>query len=214
MLWLSTNLFEKWANLRLKVLAITNCFLFLYKLTPHLLFARLTAMITIKIILGILLLALGWVYFFKSNLVLTLNKIVRETLFNDRIILLERKKLAILFFCLSFVTLYMGFSSLVNLLGSQGKNSWLMETSSYMMYMAMQDYCSEKYGSAIQKYVQVLKADPNNMTALKRLSYTYEASGDTAKARVIWQKILSLNPKNKEIMEKLKIKTNENKRKN
>jgi len=171
-------------------------------------------MIAIKIILGILLLALGWVYFFKSNLVLTLNRIARETLFNDRIILLERKKLAILLFCLSFVTLYMGFSSLINLLGSQGKSSWLMETSSYMMYMAMQDYCSEKYSNAIQKYEQVLKSDPNNMAALKQLSYTYEASGDTAKARVIWQKILALNPKNKEMIEKLKIKTNGNKRKN
>jgi cytochrome c-type biogenesis protein CcmH/NrfG len=72
--------------------------------------------------------------------------------------------------------------------------------------MAMQDYCSEKYSNAIQKYEQVLKADPNNLTALKRLAYTYEASGDTARARAVWKKILALNPKNKEVMEKLKLK--------
>ena len=171
-------------------------------------------MILTKILLGILFLALGWIYFFKPNLVLTLNKIARETLFNDRFILLERKKFSILFFCMSFVALYMGFSALVNFLGSREKNSWLMETSSYMMYMAMQDYCREKYDNAIQKYNLVLKSDPNNLTALRRLSYTYEACGDTAKARVIWQKILLLDPKNVEIMEKLKIKKNGYKRHN
>ncbi len=171
-------------------------------------------MILVKIILGALFLALGWVYFFKPNLVFTINKVARDTLFNDRIILLERKKLAILFFCMSFVALYMGFSALTNMLGSQGKKSWLMETSSYMMYMAMQDYCTEKYDNAIQKYNQVLKADPNNVAALKHLSYTYEAIGDSAKARVIWQKILALEPNNSEIKEKLKIKKHDNKRNN
>ena len=171
-------------------------------------------MILIKIVLGILFLALGWVYFFKPNLVFTINKVARETIFNDRIILLERKKLAILFFCLSFVALYMGFSALTTQLGSRGKNSWLMETSSYMMYMAMQDYCREKYDNAIQKYNLVLNSDPNNIAALRHLSYTYEAIGDSAKARVIWQRILALDPKNSEIREKLKLKKYDNKRHN
>jgi len=171
-------------------------------------------MIFAKILFGILFLVIGWVYFYKPNLVMTINKLARESFFNDRIILLERKKLAILFFCLSFVALYMGFSSLANLLGSRGKNSWMMQASSYMMYMAMQDYCREKYDNAIQKYNLVLKSDPDNLTALKRLSYTYEACGDTAKARVIWQKILTLDPKNVEIMEKLKLKKHDDKRRN
>ena len=171
-------------------------------------------MIFVKIILGVTFLALGWIYFFKPNLVLSLNKLARESFFNDRIILIERKKLSVFFFCMSFVALYMGFSSLTDVLASRGSNSWLMETSSYMMYVAMQDYCRGKYDNAIEKYTMVLKSDPNNVSALKRLSYTYEACGDSAKARVLWQKILVLDPKNTEMMEKLKLKPNEHKRKN
>jgi tetratricopeptide (TPR) repeat protein len=169
-------------------------------------------MILTKIAFGVLFLALGWVYFFKPNIVLMINKAAREVFFNDRILLLERKKLAIFFFCLSFVALYMGVTALTDMLGKSGRNSWLMEASSYMMYMAEQDYCRERYDNAIQKYEQVLRTDPGNKTALRRLAYTYEAAGDSAKARVIWQRMLKLDPKNNEILEKLKLKKHDNKR--
>ena len=169
-------------------------------------------MVLLKIVLGLLLIALGWIYFFRPNLVLAFNRFAREIFFNDRIILLERKKVAILFFCLSFVALYMGFTSFADQFGSKGQNSWAMEASSYMMYSAMQDYCREKYDNAINKYNAVLRTDPNNMTALRRLSYTYEACGDTAKARVIWQKILKIEPNNLEIIGKLGKKFNADKR--
>jgi len=164
----------------------------------------------IKLILGVLFIALGWVYFFRPNLVLVLNKIAREKLLNDRIILLERKKVAILFFCLSFIALYMGITSLSKQASVKEGRSWISETSSYLMYEAMQDYCREKYDNAINKYNEVLKTDPDNITALRRLSYTYEACGDTAKARVVWQKLLKIQPKNREIMQKLGVKQNAN----
>ena len=169
-------------------------------------------MILIKIVLGLLLLLLGWVYFFRPNLVLALNKVARELFFNDRIVLLERKKVAILLFCLSIIALYMGYTSLTDRLCRKGENSWLVETSSYVMYMAMQDYCREKYDNAINKYNAVLQVDPDNMTALRRLSYTYEACGNTSKARAIWQKILKIEPNNREIMVKLGVKQNADKR--
>lgn len=169
-------------------------------------------MILLKLALGLLFIVLGWIYFFRPNSVLTINKAAREFLFNDRIILLQRKKVAIMFFCFSFIALYMGFTSLTGQIGAKGQDSWVMEASSYMMYSAMQDYCREKYDTAINKYKTVLAADPENLTALRRLSYTYEACGDTAKARMIWQKILKIEPDNKEIMAKLGMKKNGNKR--
>ena len=72
-------------------------------------------MILANFVIGAVFFSLGWIYFYAPNLVLYLNKIARELLFNDRLILLERRKLAILFFCLSFITLFMGFSSLTQL---------------------------------------------------------------------------------------------------
>jgi tetratricopeptide (TPR) repeat protein len=162
----------------------------------------------IKLALGILFIVLGWIYFYRPNLVLAFHQFVRESLLNDRIILLERKKLAILFFCFSFIALYMGVTSLPNQASVKDGHNWISETSSYVMYEAMQDYCREKYDNAINKYNEVLKNDPNNVTALRRLSYTYEACGDTAKARVVWQKLLKIQPNNRELIKKLGIKFN------
>ena len=164
----------------------------------------------IKLGLGILFIMLGWVYFYRPNLVLAFHQLVREKFLNDRIILLERKKVAILFFCLSFIALYMGVTSLPNQASIKQGHNWISETSSYMMYEAMQDYCREKYDNAINKYIEILKNAPDNVTALRRLSYTYEACGDTAKARVIWQKLLKIQPNNRELLKKLGMKYNGN----
>lgn len=151
-------------------------------------------MIILKLVFSLLFFILGWIYLYKSNMVLNLNRIARDMIFNDRLVLLERKKLAILFFCLSFVALYMGFTSLMLLAASRGKNSWATETNKYLMYMAMQDYCTERYSSAVEKYEKVLKSEPNNVEAWKRLAYTYTALGEKRKARNIWKKVLSISP--------------------
>jgi tetratricopeptide (TPR) repeat protein len=159
-------------------------------------------MIILKLVFGVFFIFIGWVYLYKSNMVLTLNRIVRETFFNDRLVLLERKKVAIFFFCLSFVALFMGFSSLA----LWNRNNGVMETDKYLMYMAMQDYCTERYENAIDKYKKVLKYEPNNVEAWKRMAYTYMALGEKKKARAIWKKLLTISPSEndaKEISEKL-----------
>jgi tetratricopeptide (TPR) repeat protein len=163
-------------------------------------------MIVLKLLLGVFFFFLGWIYLYKSNIVLMLNKIAREVLFNDRLVLLGRKKVAILFFCLSFVALYMGITSLGRWVDKREKNNWVFESNKYLMYMAMQDYCREQYGNAIEKYEKVLKLEPDNLEVLKRLAYTYDAQGDKKKARAIWKRILRLSPgmTDKEIQEKLK----------
>lgn len=161
-------------------------------------------MIFLKFAFGILCFFLGWVYLYKSNILLNLNRIAREVVFNDRLILLERKRLAIVFFCLSFVALYMGFSSLTGWLISKDRNSWTSENKQYLMYMAMQDYCTERYAAAIDKYQRILKADPNNPEVMKRMAYTYGAWGEKKKARVIWHKLLRVNPNDQEIRKELK----------
>src|SRR5689334_8450332 len=86
-------------------------------------------MIFLKFFCGILFFTLGWMFLFKSTLILTINRIAREMVFNDRLILLGRKKLAILFFCLSFVALHMGFSALTQFMASRDRDSWTQETT-------------------------------------------------------------------------------------
>ena len=169
-------------------------------------------MIFLKFVFGILFFFLGWMYLYRSNLVLILNRIAREVLFNDRRILLDRKKLSIIFFCLSFVALFMAFSSLTKWVSDQGKDRWANESTEYLMYMAMQDYCTERYTNAIEKYNKILITDPNNAAILKRLAYTYDANGEKKKARQIWKKLLRMNPNDQESKENYPVSRNEKKR--
>jgi tetratricopeptide (TPR) repeat protein len=160
-------------------------------------------MIFLKLFIGILFFFLGWIYLYRSNLVLSLNRLARDIFFNDRRILLERKKLSILFFCFSFIALYMGFSSFSKELASRGKNHWTLESDNYLMYLAMQDYCTERYESALGKYAEILKHKPDDPDVLKRIAYTYTAMGEKKKARAIWQKLLRLVPTDEDISRKL-----------
>lgn len=147
-------------------------------------------MILLKLAFGILFFVLGWIYLYKSNIVLNLNRFVRETIFSDRLVLLKRNKLAILFFCLSFIALYMALATFTAQVIDKRKNVWMIDSTKYLMYMAMQDYCNEKYQNAIEKYLRILKSEPNNYEVLKRLAYTYDAAGEKKTAKVFWKRIL------------------------
>jgi tetratricopeptide (TPR) repeat protein len=161
-------------------------------------------MIFLKIFAGIIFFFLGLIYLYKSDLVLSLNRIAREIIFSDRIILLKRKKLAILFFCLSFIALYMGFTSLANVLVDENEKRLSGLRVDHLMYTAMQDFCIGKFEKALEKYKTVLKTDPGNIEALKRIAYTYLAAGDKTKANQTWQRLSRLVPNDKEIKGNLK----------
>ncbi|MFH0807214.1 MAG: tetratricopeptide repeat protein [Elusimicrobiota bacterium] len=165
-------------------------------------------MAVLKLFFGILFFILGWIYLYKSNLVITLNRIARDVLFNDRLILLERKKLAVVFFCLSFIALYMGLTSLASIAGTSEKSSWMMEPHGYLMYMAMQDYYRQRYASAIDKYQRVLKEDPDHFEALKRITYAYIAAGEKKRARASFKRLIRINPKDPEVAEKIRTHLN------
>lgn len=148
-------------------------------------------MILIKLALGIILFSIGWIYLYKSNIVLNINRLAREIIFNDRLILLYRNRLAILFFCLSFITLFMAFTTFTNTIINEQENSWIIDSNKYLMYKAMQDYCSKKYNKAIEKYLILLKSEPNNIKIMKHLAYAYNAMGEKNKAKIFLKRINS-----------------------
>jgi hypothetical protein len=69
-------------------------------------------MLLIKLFFGVVFLILGWVYLFNTNLVININRIVKEYLFNDRQILLARKKIAILYLFIALILIYTSIASL------------------------------------------------------------------------------------------------------
>ncbi|HBU70141.1 MAG TPA: hypothetical protein DEE98_07150 [Elusimicrobia bacterium] len=159
-------------------------------------------MLFLKLFLGILFFVLGWVYLYNPSLVLKINQFAREAVFNDRFLLLERKKLSILFFCASFLALYMGYSSI-----SPSEDSFEAHTVSHRIYLAMLDLRSHNYQSAAQKYRAILEAAPNNIYALKGLARTYFAMGNAKRARDIYVRLSRLYPHDTQVkkeLEKLK----------
>ncbi|MBN1824567.1 MAG: tetratricopeptide repeat protein [Endomicrobiales bacterium] len=159
-------------------------------------------MVFLKLTIGVLFLTLGVIFLYQPNLMLRMNQLARELLFNDKRLLLERKRLAIFFFALSFVALYMGFTSLNHWMAAKKKFS-VDEGSKYLMYLAMQDFCTEKYDRALQRYSQILQTDPRNTDALKYMALVYDELGDSKRARVTRQRILAIDPEDKETMSRL-----------
>lgn len=65
-----------------------------------------------KLVLGFLLTILGLGYLYRPDLIERVNALLRETLFNDAYIALERKKWGAFFLLMGFLFLYMAFSAL------------------------------------------------------------------------------------------------------
>jgi tetratricopeptide (TPR) repeat protein len=124
---------------------------------------------------------------------LTLTGSREKLFFNDRRILLERKKLAILFFILSLVFIFIAFSSLSEHIAVYGEGKWKPQANRYLIYMAMKDCFAQRYSGAIQKYERILQSDPNNIEVLTRIAATYQAVGDKKKAAMIFEKIITIN---------------------
>ena len=161
-------------------------------------------MIFFKIISGLFFLFLGLIYLYNQNLVLNINKVVRDVFFNDKKVILERKKLAILFFCFAFFSLYMGFTSLAVVFEKQEKKVWFIEPLQYSMYIATQDYYAGRYASAVERYKRILPLSGDKHNVLKCMAFAYFAMGDKAKAKTLLEKLTQMNPDDPIIKNKLK----------
>lgn len=65
-----------------------------------------------KVGVGVFFFLLGLGYLYKPGVIERVNAILRETLLNDAYIALERRKWGVFFLLISFLFLYLGYSSL------------------------------------------------------------------------------------------------------
>ncbi len=70
-------------------------------------------MLNIKLICGIVLLFLGYIYLYKPKLVMKINSYAKEFLFNDAYVLLRRKRIGVVFILLAVIAFYMVWTSLI-----------------------------------------------------------------------------------------------------
>jgi hypothetical protein len=65
-----------------------------------------------KIVLGLFFFALGLGYLYRPDIIQRLYAVIRESLLNDSIIALERRKWGVFFLLVSFLFLYMAYAQL------------------------------------------------------------------------------------------------------
>jgi hypothetical protein len=126
-------------------------------------------MILLKLAFGAFFFLLGWVYLYRPNLIIALNRVARDVFFNDRSILLQRKKLSIVFFCFSLLALYMGTTSLMKSYEQSGRGSWIVNRKHYLLYNAMQDFTAKRYAESELKYTRILELYPNDPKSLEMI---------------------------------------------
>lgn len=147
-----------------------------------------------KIICSITLLGAGWILIFNPGAGVAFNRFMRDAVFNDRLIVTRGRKLAVIFFCCAMVALYSAFNDITRLIGSDQ-----MHATDHLMYMALRDYDRQKYPAAIARYEAVLRIEPANREARKRLAYALTATGDTQRAHTVWKELLRMNPQDTEV---------------
>ncbi|MBI5623460.1 MAG: hypothetical protein HY924_06765 [Elusimicrobia bacterium] len=66
----------------------------------------------LKVVVGLFFLLLGLGYLYRPGLIQRMNEFIREQLFNDARISLERRKWGIFFLLLSLLFIYMGWQGM------------------------------------------------------------------------------------------------------
>lgn len=69
-------------------------------------------LIWLKLLIGVAATLVGLGYLYRPDIIERVNAVLRETVFNDAYIALERKKWGAFFLLVGFIFLYMGLTAL------------------------------------------------------------------------------------------------------
>lgn len=144
---------------------------------------------------GIFFLGLGWTLFYRPSWILYLNKIVREKLFNDGDMLLERRKKGLLFLLLAMISFYVGYDT--QSYRPSTVNAHLVSTDR-LLYKSLQYLYSKQYQKSKTLCEKVLAQDPRNVEALYQLGATQLLMGEVQEGSHTWGRAVHLAPKSSE----------------
>lgn len=150
---------------------------------------------SILILIGILFLGFGWTLLYKPAWILYLNKIIREKLFNDGEMLLERRKKGFLFVLLAVIFLATGYDQ-------QSYRSSRMTTrvvsTDRLLYKSLQHLYDKQYQKSRALCERVLAQDPGNVRALYHLAAAQILMGDLNQGTMLWAKAAAMHPSSSE----------------
>ncbi|MDR1941055.1 MAG: hypothetical protein LBQ47_01860 [Endomicrobium sp.] len=140
--------------------------------------------------LSALFFILGYLYYSSPQKAQRINSFFNEKVFNDRYIILKRKKISVCFLLLGFLCSVIAFTDA----SLKERRAARNEAVTHAIYC-----------DALYIYGKLLKENPDNADLLVKYGYVLESLGSSKKARAVWEKLLSLDPQNKEAQERLNV---------
>ena len=137
---------------------------------------------------GSLIAGLGFIY--KPVWLVRFNKIAREKIFADNLILLERRKKGAFFVLLFFIFLYWGYYR------SQYSLRYTDQiiSTNRLLYQSLQHLHSRQYAEVKRLCEKVLTREPNNAQALYQMGAVQLLLNDPVAAQRSWSKARALDP--------------------
>lgn len=142
----------------------------------------------ITIFVGIIFMALGFLYFYMPNVMIKLCEIWKKYLFNEKTIILYGKKIGLVFFLLGCVILTTKISR------------YYTKRDKY--YLATKEFYQRNFKNSEKLCLEILSIQPKNIYVLELLGKTYFAMGRYDLAKNIFLRIKSLSPSKSDQMDK------------
>lgn len=148
-------------------------------------------MYNLVFILASFLLVAGWTFVYKPSWIIRFNKLAREKIFNDDLVLLGRKKWGTVCFVISLILLWLSYY------GGQYTHSKFTErliSNDRLLYQSLQHLYSKQYQKSKILAERVLMSEPENAEALYQLAATQFLLNDSKSGEALWARAQKLDP--------------------
>lgn len=141
--------------------------------------------------LGVFFLLFGLIFFYRPTWLLWINATAREHIFNDNLVLLERRQRGFFLLLVSFLLFYWGYHRAhYTALPMVGR----FISTDRLMYQSLHHLYAKEYQDSKTVSGRVLMRDPKNAEALYLLSAAQFLMNDLEGGRQSWQKARTLSP--------------------
>lgn len=150
-------------------------------------------------------LASGFVFIYKPSAIVKTNQFMREMVFNDKIVLFDRRKKGFFFLLLFILFFYWGYSRLET---ERAKPFGKMVSTDRLLYESYRHLQDGEYDESRSLCERAIARDPGNADAHYQLGAAHLLMNDPVSAKKEWAAAKSINPNSYEAdrMRKLAVK--------
>ena len=143
----------------------------------------------LKIVLGLAAVFLAWLFVFRSSLVLKVNAWIRNTVFNDQMVLFSGRRVAMLLLILGALAIFSGVDNVVD------DQSIKPNVAAAMLDEAQAMVKTGKFDAAMRRLKELLRSNPQNVEAWNLMATAAWAAGKRDVAFHAADAVLRLDPK-------------------